>query len=140
MTSFKEESACIQITIIKLNFMFWHFLNVRLFQLYGTDYNFRVFVCIGGNFCFYHEYSIFCKLTIWVRQATLVIPEYLNLLLSIDRLVAVCTAVWYRNNCTRKTSWIAIGSSPNFDVAQVNTSTLKIAKICKNCGECDEWL
>ncbi|XP_075264535.1 uncharacterized protein LOC142356538, partial [Convolutriloba macropyga] len=36
------------------------------------------------------------------------VPDHLNLLLAIDRFVAVKHAVWYSHKCTRKVAWIAV--------------------------------
>ncbi|XP_075264786.1 uncharacterized protein LOC142356924, partial [Convolutriloba macropyga] len=61
-----------------------------------------------GYFCYYHMNIVVCKAILWTRQAMLIAPDFLNLLMSIDRLLAIKNPVWYKENCTLIKAWIPI--------------------------------
>ena len=52
--------------------------------------------------------AVACKAILWTRQAMLILPEFLNLLMSVDRLLAIKHPIWYKDNCTLIKAWIPI--------------------------------
>ncbi|XP_075251342.1 uncharacterized protein LOC142343343 [Convolutriloba macropyga] len=69
---------------------------------------FSMCAMLRGYFCYYHMNAVACKAILWTRQAMLILPEFLNLLMSVDRLLAIKHPIWYKDNCTLIKAWIPI--------------------------------
>ena len=54
--------------------------------------------------------SLQCKLMLFFTFIAMVAPDWMTLLLSIDRLIAIGrgTAIWYKEKCTKNAAWIPI--------------------------------
>ena len=67
-------------------------------------------LCVESEMCGFTRSQLQCKIMLFVPSFLFVLPDWMNVLVSLDRLLAVCrhTAQFYRVHCTRKAAWIPI--------------------------------
>ena len=64
-------------------------------------------LCVESEMCGFTRSQLQCKMMLFVPSFLFVLPDWMNVLVSLDRLMAVCrhTAQFYRVHCTRKAAW-----------------------------------
>merc|ERR1712226_731970 len=71
-----------------------------LFEMMKQSINILRASCglFGGLLCQYHRVDFWCKISEAIITFSQSLPDYLNCLLALDRLVAVRYANWYKTN------------------------------------------
>ncbi|XP_075250838.1 uncharacterized protein LOC142343036 [Convolutriloba macropyga] len=62
----------------------------------------------GGNFCIMRESKLQCQISIHLTWLFWLMPDWLAVPVSLDRLNAILFPIWYREHCTMKAAWLVI--------------------------------
>ncbi|XP_063717846.1 uncharacterized protein LOC134844950 [Symsagittifera roscoffensis] len=60
--------------------------------------------------CFAHISQLSCKISLYFIFVVMLVPDWLMMLVALDRVLAIERGVWYRIHCTVRSAWIPISA------------------------------